>query len=298
MTNTSQDHSSPLQTPPVVRLMRPKQWTKNVLVFAAPFAAGTTDVAPLARTTLMFVAFCAAASGTYCLNDAMDVDADRAHPRKRHRPVAAGEVGVRSAVTLGMILLAGALVLAGLLGLAPLLVIGAYVVLTVSYSLRLKRTPVVDLIAVAAGFILRSVAGGAAAPVPISQWFLMVAGFGSLFIVAGKRQAEHADLGIDAGSVRATLGAYSTGFLLFVRSMAAAICVAGYCLWAFESATHGGEIWFQLSIVPFVTGIMIYALRLEHGGGAAPEDIILGDRLLQIVGVIWLVVYGIGVHGG
>lgn len=298
MTSTSQQHAIQRQVPPVIRLMRPKQWAKNVLVFAAPFAAGVTDAGRLGRTALMFVAFCAAASGTYCLNDALDVESDRAHPHKRHRPVAAGEVGGRTAVALGVILLGTGLVIAGVLGTASVLVLGAYATLTVAYSLWLKHVPVIDLAAVAAGFILRSVAGGAAAPVAISDWFLMVAGFGSLFIVAGKRQAEHAELGVDAGSVRATLGAYSNGFLRFVRGMAAAICVAGYCLWAFESATQGGDLWFKLSIIPFVVGILIYALRLEQGGGAAPEEIILGDRLLQLVGVIWAVLYGIGVHVG
>lgn len=297
------EHTPTLDPPrraPLLRLVRPKQWIKNALVFAAPFAAGITDVEPLLRTTVMFVAFCAAASGTYCLNDAVDVDADRAHPTKRHRPLAAGEVSVRTAVALGVALLVAALAAGAALGPAPLLIIATYVLLTVSYSWRLKHVAVIDLAAIAGGFILRSVAGGAAAPVPLSQWFLIVAGFGSLFMVAGKRSAESGDLGAHASTVRSTLGAYSPGFLLFVRTLAAAVCVAGYCLWAFESAAGGGdgEVWFQLSIVPFVTGILLYGLRLEQGGGAAPEEVVLGDRVLQVVGLCWAITYAAGVHGG
>lgn len=297
MADTTEHQRAGPQLPPLIRLTRPRQWAKNVLVFAAPFAAGTTQPVPLIRTLVMFGAFCAAASGSYCLNDALDVESDRAHPDKRLRPVAAGAVGVPTAVVLAVVLLGGALAAAAALGAAALVIVGAYVGLTVTYSLKLKHLAVIDLAAVAGGFILRSVAGGAAAPVDISQWFLIVAGFGSLFIVAGKRQAEHADLGVDAGSVRATLGEYSAGFLLFVRSLAAAVCVAGYCLWAFESAARGGELWFQLSIIPFVIGILLYGLRLEQGAGAAPEDILLGDRTLQLVGLAWIALYAIGVHG-
>lgn len=282
----------------LLRLLRPKQWAKNVLVFAAPFAAGIVETGPLLRTLAMFAAFCLAASGTYCLNDAADVEADRAHPIKRQRPVASGVVHVRTAVVLGLVLLAAGVSVAAAIGPESLLVIAAYVILTVAYSWRLKHLAVIDLAAIAGGFILRSVAGGAAAPVPLSQWFLIVAGFGSLFMVAGKRSAESGDLGSQASTVRSTLGAYSPGFLLFVRTLAASVCVAGYCLWAFESAAAGGEVWFQLSIIPFVTGILLYGLRLEQGGGAAPEEIVLGDRVLQVVGLCWAITYAIGVHGG
>ena len=289
------------RVPAVVRLVRPRQWTKNVLVLTAPFAAGDLlegDVP--AHTALAFLAFCLVASGVYCLNDARDVAADRAHPTKQHRPVAAGEVGVGAAVALGVVLLAAGLGVSAIVRWQLLVVIASYVVVQVAYSVRLKELPVFDIAAVASGFVLRAVAGGTAAPVDISQWFLIVAGFGSLFIVAGKRSAEHADLGVDAGSVRATLGEYSTGFLRFVRSVSAAVCLAAYCLWAFERPQEigsGGEIWYELSIIPFVLGILHYALRLEQGAGAAPEDIVLRDRVLQVVGLCWLVLFGLGVRG-
>jgi len=148
--------------------------------------------------------------------------------------------------------------------------------------------------------VLRAVAGGAAAGVEISQWFLLVAGFGSLFIVTGKRTAEHVDLGVDAGTIRSTLADYSIEFLRFVRAVAAGACLVAYCLWAFERPTEvgGGEVWYELSIVPFVLAILHYALRVEQGAGAAPEELALRDRTLQLLGVCWIVIFGLGVRAG
>ena len=289
------------RVPAVLRLLRPRQWSKNVLILAAPFAAGDLlegDI-PM-HTALAFVAYCLVASGVYCLNDARDVDADRAHPTKRLRPVASGEVAVATAVGIGVVLLAAGMGVAALARWQLVVVLAVYVAVQVAYTLRLKEMPVFDIVAVASGFVLRAVAGGAAAPVEISQWFLIVAAFGSLFIVAGKRSAEHADLGVDAGTVRATLNEYSAGFLRFVRSVSAAVCLAAYCLWAFERPREiggGGELWYELSIIPFVVGILHYALRLEQGAGAAPEDIVLRDRTLQVVGLCWVVLFGIGARG-
>src|SRR4051794_18763381 len=172
----------------IVRALRPKQWLKNVLVLAAPGAAGVLgqgDV--LANVALAFVAFCAASSGTYLLNDVRDVEADRLHPRKRARPIAAGTVPGWLAVALAVVLLVAGLVVAASVGVKLLVVLAAYIALTSSYTLWLKHIEVVDIVAIASGFILRAVAGGAAAGVPLSRWFIIVASFGSLFIVAGKR---------------------------------------------------------------------------------------------------------------
>lgn len=288
----------PTRSPALLRLVRPRQWVKNVLVFAAPFAAGDLLEGEVPWRVLgAFVALCLAASGTYCVNDAVDAEADRKHPDKRRRPVASGEVPVPVAFGLGGGLLAGGLLLAAVIDLDLLLVVACYVALTVAYSGWLKHVAVLDIAAIAGGFILRAVAGGAAAPVPISQWFLIVTGFGSLFIVAGKRSAEHLDLGDEAGNVRTTLAAYPASYLRFVRSMAGSACVLAYCLWAFERAEElqRGEVWYELSIIPFVLGILHYALRLEQGAGAAPEELVLHDRVLQVIGLAWLVVFALGV---
>ena len=181
----------------LLRTARPKQWVKNVLVFAAPAAAGVlTEPGPLARTLVAFVAMCLAASGTYFLNDALDAEADRQHPTKRFRPVAAGYVSVGLAKVMAAVLIAAGIAISIPISRGELaLVVAGYAALTVSYSLWLKHEPVIDLAAVAAGFVLRAIAGGVAADVLISDWFLIVAASGSLFMVTGKRHAEQLELG-------------------------------------------------------------------------------------------------------
>jgi decaprenyl-phosphate phosphoribosyltransferase len=279
---------------------RPKQWVKNVLVFAAPAAAGVlSEPLDLARTLVAFVAFCLAASGTYFLNDALDAEADRRHPVKRNRPVAAGLVSTKLAKIMSVILIVLAIgISAPLNGGRLALVVAGYVVITVAYSLWLKHEPVLDLGAVAAGFVLRAIAGAAATGVIVSNWFLIVAGAGSLFMVTGKRHAEQVELGDDSAGHRATLGEYSTGFLTYVRAVTSGVAIMAYCLWAFENAAKvGDELWFRLSIVPFVLAVLRYALVVDQGSGSAPEEVVLGDRVIQVLGLVFVVCFAVGVHG-
>lgn len=283
----------------LLRTARPRQWSKNVLVFAAPGAAGVlTHGDVILQALAAFALFCLAASGAYYLNDAFDIAADRKHPTKCRRPVAAGTVPLGLAKVVGVCLLVtsvgGAFVLAGW----PLaMVLGTYVALQPLYSRWLKHLVVIDLAVVASGFLLRAIAGGAAVDVPISKWFLIVAAFGSLFMVAGKRNAEHLDLGDARGDHRPTLSAYSAGFLRYVRSVTSSVAIAAYCLWAFEKADLAGEpVWFQLSIVPFVLAILRYALLVEAGEGGAPEELVLRDRSLQVLGLVWVATFAVGVY--
>ena len=283
----------------LLRTARPRQWIKNVLVFAAPGAAGVlTEGDAVVKALAAFALFCLAASGAYFVNDAFDVVADRKHPTKRWRPIPVGSVGVGVGKAVGAALLAvsvaGAFVLAGW----PLtLVLGAYVLLQPLYSLWLKHLVVVDIAAVASGFLLRAIAGGVAVDVPISSWFLIVAGFGSLFMVAGKRHAEHLDLGDDRGDHRTTLEVYSSDFLRYVRSVSSSVAIAAYCLWAFEKAdVAGAPLWFELSIIPFVLGLLRYGLLLETGEGGAPEELVLSDRSLQVLGALWTACFAAGVY--
>jgi decaprenyl-phosphate phosphoribosyltransferase len=285
----------------IVRALRPKQWAKNVLVFAAPVAAGVIDEGDLlVDTVLAFVAFCLAASGTYLLNDARDIEADRLHPTKQHRPIAAGLVPLPVAYGLAAVLLVSSLLLAfGVhedLGFTIL----AYLALTTAYTFWLKHVPVLDVIAVAAGFVLRAVAGAAATGVPISEWFFIVASFGALFMVSGKRSGEASDLGVDAVGVRATLGDYSTAYLGYLRSVSSGVVLVGYCLWAFTSAEEAPDagLWYQLSIVPFAVAILRYALLIDQGRGAEPEQLILSDRMLLGAGAVWAIIYGYAVYAG
>lgn len=277
---------------------RPKQWVKNLLVFAAPGAAGVLGSgSELVATGVAFVAFCCAASATYLLNDASDVDADRRHATKRHRPIAAGELPVGAALVASAVL---ALVAVGL-GLAvrwPLaVVVVAYMGLTTAYSTRLKHVVVVDVVALASGFVLRAVAGAVAADVPISNWFFIVTSFGSLFMAVGKRNAEVVHLGGDAGSHRKVLDGYTPGFLAHMRAVSSSVVLVAYCLWAFERAdlTDMTVPWYQMSIVPFATAVLRYAQLLDAGEGGAPEDLVLRDRMLLASGAVWAALFGLGV---
>jgi decaprenyl-phosphate phosphoribosyltransferase len=282
-----------------LREARPKQWLKNVLVIAAPAAAGVlTHGDAFFKTTIAFVCFCLAASGTYYINDAVDVEADRRHPKKRNRPIAAGAISVRNAIVVGIVLLVASIGLSFAARWQLSLVIGGYLLLTVAYSLWLKNEAVIDLAAVAAGFVLRTIAGGVAVGVPISTWFLIVAGAGSLLMVTGKRHAELLELGDDAGGHRRSLEMYSQSFLNYVRAVSSSVAILAYCLWAFEKSTPVGQpVWFQLSIVPFVLGILRYSLLLDQGKGGAPEELVLSDRTLQVIGVLWAALFAIAIHG-
>lgn len=284
----------------LVRAVRPHQWVKNVLVFAAPLAAGAVlDADVMRASALAFVLFCAAASGIYLVNDAIDVEEDRRHPRKRFRPIAAGIVPRPLAFGLAVVLFAAALVGAALLTRSELAwVLASYIVIQLAYCFGLKNQPVLDLAVVASGFLLRGIAGGVAAGLLLSQWFLLVAAFGSLFMVAGKRYSELVLVGGTA-ETRRTLEEYSASYLRFVWSLSAGVACTAYSLWAFElGATREGVPWSTLSIAPFVLAILRYAVDVDKGAAGAPEEIVLRDRVLLSLGVAWVVLVGLSVLGG
>ncbi len=285
---------------PLVRLVRPLQWIKNGLVLAAPAAAGVLDEGEyLGSALIVAVSFCLVASGTYCLNDANDAAADRIHPTKRYRPIASGEVSVSTGRTLGSVLLVLGIGLGAVTGSWEASAIAAlYVALSTAYTLWLKHVAVVDIAMITSFFVIRAVAGVVGTDIPLSDWYLIVASFGALFIVAGKRTVE---LRLeDAVGHRAALAGYTPGFLLFVRSVASGVALLAYCLWAFEKAELADTSipWFQLSIVPFVLIILRYALILETETSRGPEEIVLEDRLIQVLGVLWAATFAAGVYLG
>jgi len=280
----------------LVRAVRPRQWTKNLLVLAAPLAAGVIDdVSVLRVVALAFVAFTLVSSAVYLLNDVIDAEADRLHPRKKFRPIAAGELGVRTALAVSVVLAASSLVL----GYATDTELGAtltvYLALQIAYARWLKQQAVIDLAIVASGFLLRAIAGGVAADVPLSQWFLLVASFGSLFMVAGKRYSELHTVGSQAGT-RATLEQYSESYLRFVWSLAAAVAVTAYSLWAFEISSGEGVNWQAISIAPFVLGLMRYAVDIDRGLAGEPEEAVLRDPVLLALAATWIALFAIGVY--
>lgn len=277
---------------------RPRQWIKNLLVFAAPGAAGVLfQPAALGRTVLAFVAFCLASSGMYFINDVKDRLRDAEHPAKRLRPVAAGQLSPRTASVAGVVLAVASVLTAAGAG-APLTgAVGTYLVLCIAYTYWLKDIVLVDVAAVAATFVLRAAAGGLAVSVYLSSWFLLVACFGALFIVVGKRFAEYRALGGVRGSHRRTLDDYSEQTLRSMLTSSATVTITAYCLWAFEGLGARNPL-AALSILPFVLAIYRYALRREAGSCDAPEELFLRDRFLQIAGVAWLICAGTGVYLG
>lgn len=282
-------------SPALLRAVRPKQWTKNLLVIAVPLASGQIgDPGVLAGTLLAGLAFCLLSSAVYLINDSIDVEADRLHPRKRQRPIAAGEVSVPTARVVAALLVLVGLALATVGGAQLLAVMIGYLVLQLGYSLGLKHEPVLDILLVTSGFVLRAVAGGAASDIYVSQWFLLVAGFGSLFIVSGKRYSELHTLGPDSGT-RQALVRYSATYLRFVWGVAAGATLLSFSLWAFENPSDGTLPWATISIAPFVAGVLRYAVDIDAGTAAEPEDIIWADRVLQAIGGVWLLVVLLGV---
>jgi decaprenyl-phosphate phosphoribosyltransferase len=278
--------------------MRPRQWVKNVLVAAAPLAAGRLfESQVLVDVALAFVAFCLVSATVYLLNDVCDVEEDRLHPRKRLRPIASGELSIPSAVVIAAIVGTLGFGIGFYTSIGLGITLAVYLILQLLYSAFLKHLPVVDLAMVASGFLLRAIAGGVAADIPLSQWFLLVASFGSFFMVAGKRYSEMKALGADAGT-RRSLSRYSESYLRFAWMLAAVMVLISYSLWAFENRDGHpflGVPWTAVSIAPFTLGLLQYALEVDSGNAGEPEEVVLHDRVLQGIGLVWLVVIFIAV---
>lgn len=281
----------------LVRAARPRQWVKNVLVVAAPAAAGVLDDASVwADVLVALVSFVLASAGTYLLNDVADRGADASHPTKRHRPVAAGVVPVGVAVGVGVALVGLALVvpIAAELPLVAV-VIGVYLAVTVAYSLGLKQIALLELVLVAAGFVLRTVAGAVAVNVPVSRWFLIVVSAAALHLVATKRFAELRDRSDDH---RTVLAKYDLDVLAEVRYASVAVALTGYLLWAFErSAELAGVLFFELSTVPFALAMFRYTSAVHGGAGESPEEIVLRDGHILAYGAVWAGLFLAGVYG-
>lgn len=309
--NTATSHGDTGMTPrapknlpdAMIKALRPKQWVKNVLVVAAPAAAGGellfhADV--IHDIAVAFVVFCLGASSIYLINDARDVEADRAHPTKRFRPIAAGVLPVWLAYVMAVVLIVAAVGLSFLASSGPELatVIAIYIALQLGYCFGWKHQPVIDIALVSSGFMLRTMAGGVAANIELSQWFLLVAAFGSLFMAAGKRYAE-LKLAMRSGAkIRKSLESYTPTYLRFVWTMAATAVVLSYALWGFDMGQQNPEsaVWYQVSMVPFTVAILRYAADVDRGDGGAPDEIALKDRTLQALALLWVATIAVAVY--
>ncbi len=299
------EEPAPVKGPPknlvsgVIKAMRPRQWLKNVLVLAAPVAAlgGNVryDYREVALKVLIaFVAMSLAASSIYLVNDARDVEADRQHPTKRFRPIAAGVVPEWLAYTLAAVLAVAALGISWVATLNLTLVVAIYLVIQLAYCFGLKHQAVLDICIVSSGFLIRAIAGGVAANIPLSQWFLLVMAFGSLFMAAGKRYAEMQLAERTGAKIRKSLESYTSTYLRFVWTLSATAMVVCYSLWAFERDGANAS-WYAVTIVPITIAMLRYAVDVDGGLAGEPEEIALKDRVLQLLFLAWIGTIGAAV---
>jgi 4-hydroxybenzoate polyprenyltransferase len=280
---------SALNVRALFRAMRPLQWTKNALVFAGlVFARSVFDLEPFLTTVAAAIIFCAVSSGTYLINDIRDVEQDRHHPRKRFRPIASGEVTVRQAAITASILIAGGLIASLLIRPAFAAVIGGYLVLMTAYSYGLKRLVILDVFAIAAGFVLRAAGGAVAIAVPISPWLYVCTMLLALFVGFGKRRSEIVLLEAQAGRHRANLDAYTIPMLDQILGIVSSATVMAYSLYTFDAASVPDNKSMMLTI-PFVLYAIFRYLYLihRHDLGGSPEVLLFADRPLLLCIVGW-----------
>jgi decaprenyl-phosphate phosphoribosyltransferase len=275
---------------------RPRQWVKNLLVLAAPAAAGIlTHPDVPGKVAVAFVSFCMLSSATYLVNDVHDRAEDMRNPLKRGRPVASGALSSTQALLAAGTLAVAGLLLATAVRVELTAVAAGYLALTLSYTLWWREVAIADIAAVAGGFVLRALAGGVATSVPVSRWFLVVTSFGALFLVTGKRYAELREHP-DTGAARAPLAAYTPEYLRFVMGLSATITATSYCLWALQKSHAEKLSWYELTVVPVVLWLLRYALLLDGGGGQSPERLIMRDPFLLAMSAAWLTLFGVGVY--
>ncbi len=287
-----------------VSALRPRQWTKNLVVFAAPLFAFSITLKSLLGSLLAFTLFCCASSGFYLINDIADVESDRQHPIKCQRPIAAGLVKIPVATAMAVVLLGSALTIGWLHSPQFGATITAYTVLQIAYNLRLKRMVILDIGAIATGFVLRALAGATATNIVLSTWFILCTAMLALFLGIEKRKAELRLAQIKGSKLRAVLKRYSLPLLNRMENVVTAGIVVTYALWSAGPYLHGASTSWMLVTLPFVLyGIFRYQLlsdpqeivanqsdNLEQGGcSERPEEVLLQDLPILITVIGWII---------
>jgi 4-hydroxybenzoate polyprenyltransferase len=266
--------------------MRPHHWVKNVVVLAAPLFALALDLGSLLRVGWAFVAFSMTASAFYLINDVRDIEEDRKHPVKQHRPIAAGLVPIPLALGSAVVLLGTGLVGSYLVAPWLALTIGAYAFIQAGYNLGLKEEPIIDIMVIAGGFVLRALGGAAAAGVPASGWFILCIGLLAFYLGIEKRKAELREVG-EEEETRSVLQEYSLSWLRRMESVVTASALMAYALWTLE----GADTQWMLSTLPFVAyAIFRYQYLVENGGGEAPEETLISDDGIMLAVVAWVII--------
>ncbi|HOI17564.1 MAG TPA: decaprenyl-phosphate phosphoribosyltransferase [Geobacteraceae bacterium] len=276
----------------IVTILRPTQWLKNLILFFPPFLGGELlGAGVLTRGVAPVVSFCLASSSTYILNDIIDRESDRNHPRKSRRPIPSGGVSIPMATVLCLLCLAAALVLAYRISPVFLSILVAYLLVSILYSSYLKNLPIVDLFCISAGFLFRLQAGGEAYRVEVSEWLFLSVFLLSIFLSTGKRLFEKNALGDAAVTHRRSLESYPRGFLDGIMYMTGGAVLVTYTLYVIE---HHVLI-YTVPLCCF--GLLRYILRVKSGLGGDPTESLLKDGPLLVIGVLWAVMVGWGIYG-
>jgi 4-hydroxybenzoate polyprenyltransferase len=281
---------------PYITQLRPRQWIKNVLVFAALlFSIKISNLSMLYQSILGFVLFCSVSSSVYILNDFIDREADRQHPEKKDRPMASGAINPFVALGLGALLLILSLGIAFFLNQLFSIILLVYFLFNVAYTLKLKHVVILDILIIASGFVLRAVGGGIMIHVPLTPWFIMCTMLLALFLAISKRRHELYLLKSGSGSHRQVLDFYSIELLNQFNSIVTTLIVMSYALFTFTSG-HSVQLMWTLILV--IYGIMRYLYLVEmEGKGGKPEKVLLEDThilvtvMLYAVSIVVILVY-------
>lgn len=277
----------------LLKLLRTRQWLKNLMLFFPPFLGGTFFSDCLTPKALLpFIAFCTVSSATYILNDFFDNENDRHHPDKRTRPIASGQISLALALLFAMALLTCSLILAWNISNTFLMLLMAYFTVSLAYSAKLKDIVLVDIFCISAGFLLRLQAGGAAFNVAISEWLFLSVFLLSIFLSTGKRLAEKQRLGDVAHHHRKALVAYPKGFLEGTMYMTGGSVLVTYTMYVISR--HSPLLLYSVPLCCF--GLLRYILRVQSGKGGDPTESLTRDLPLLIVGVVWVGLVGWGIY--
>ena len=280
---------------------RPNQWTKNLLVFLAPLFAFSFDTQTLLTSIKAFIAFCLISSSIYLINDSIDKDKDKEHPTKKFRAIASGLVSIKSAFILSLVYSSLSFIIGFSINIFFGFILVLYFLVQILYCFKLKHIPIIEFFCIASGFILRSVAGGVAANIFISSWFLLSVGMLSLFLAVEKRKAEIVNLQNSKLNTRKVLKSYSLTLINKFEAVLTSSTIMTYSLWAYGPSIGGSKSPFMIITIPLVMlGIFRYQmlseikqnriLKKSNINLETPEKIIFTDKPIQIIVLSWLLI--------
>ena len=286
---------------PIIQALRPRQWTKNLLVFAVPLFSFKFLPEIWSFSSVSFISFCLISSSVYLINDCLDIDSDRLHPIKKNRAIASGKVSIKFAIFVSILLFSLSFYISFIVNPFLFLIIFLYGLIQIAYCLKLKQEPLFDILCISSGFLLRALSGGIASNLFISPWFILSIGTLALFLAIEKRKAE-LRLCISSGKItRKVLKRYSLPLLLRLENMVSTSSFIMYSLWAAGPITGGASTSLMMLTIPFVLlGIFRYQFLSDPEESLRrnsistkqtaenPEEILLNDKGIRLIIITWL----------